>query len=111
MTSATPPVLEKGSPSDATKRILTVLSSRDCPLWDWPSWDWHHAIVTMGLAMYLRYPTPESASSMAHCSDSAGEPPFFQALAEHNFCWQPGLQMFVKTNIIPTNESDSKASA
>jgi hypothetical protein len=75
------------------------------------SWDWHHAIVTMGLAMYLRYPTPESASSMAHCSDSTGKPPVFQALGEHNFSSQPVFQEFVKTNIIPTNESDSKASA
>ena len=63
-----------------------------------------------GLAMYLRYPTPDSASSVAHCIDSADEPPVFQALAEHNFSSQPVFQMCVKTNIIPTNENDSKAS-
>jgi hypothetical protein len=74
------------------------------------SCDCQYAIVSMGLAMHLRYPTPESASSMAHSIDSAGEPPVFQALAEHNFSSQPVFHKFVKTNIIPTNESDSKAS-
>jgi hypothetical protein len=48
---------------------------------------------------------------MAHCSDSTGKPPVFQALGEHNFSSQPVFHRFVKTNIIPTNESDSKASA
>jgi hypothetical protein len=33
----------------------------------------------MGLAMYLRYPTPDSASSMAHGIDSAGETPLFSS--------------------------------
>ncbi len=48
---------------------------------------------------------------MARGVDSAGEPPVFQALAEHNFSSEPVFQICVKTNIIPTNESDLKASS
>src|ERR1700736_161802 len=54
MTSAKPPVLENGRPSEATKRILTVWS---CP----------------DRTILLRYPTPRSASSPTHGNDSGGE--------------------------------------
>jgi hypothetical protein len=91
MTSAKPPVLENGRPSEATKRILTVLSYR-------------------GPAIVLRYPTRESASSMAHCSDPGGETSHFpekgyaQLPCAHRVC------LNVKLNFIPTEESGPTAS-
>jgi len=47
---------------------------------------------------------------MAHCTHSARKLAIFRAPAGHNFSPQPVFHMLVKTNIIPTNQSDLKAS-